>query len=329
MRHISILVLRESVMASIADPRYMFTAVNEFLKGQGKPPMFTVQLVGLDREVRLNGDAFSIHTDCLLDDIKHTDLIFIPAISGDITQTLAMNEAVLPWINRHHRQGAEVASLCIGAFVLAATGLLDGKRCSTHWLFAHQFRTMFPSVELVDDRIITEENGVYTSGGAHSYWNLLLYLVEKYTNRDLAILASKYFAIDIGRNSQSPFMLFRGQRTHADDAIIKAQEFIEDHYQDKITVDDLSDKLGIGRRSLERRFKKATRNTVTEYIQRVKVEAAKKHFENTRKNITEVMYDVGYSDTKAFRDVFKKITGMSPLDYRNKYTKRIVVPARP
>jgi transcriptional regulator GlxA family with amidase domain len=179
-----------------------------------------------------------------------------------------------------------------------------------------------PNVELVDGSIITEEQGLYSSGGANSYWNLLLYLVEKYTDRDTAILASKYFAIDIDRDSQAKFMMFQGQKDHDDEPIKKAQEFIEANYQEKITVDLLADMFAVGRRSFERRFKKATDNTVIEYIQRVKIEAAKRSFESSRKNINEVMYDVGYTDTKAFRTIFKKITGLTPIEYRNRYHKQ-------
>jgi transcriptional regulator GlxA family with amidase domain len=232
-----------------------------------------------------------------------------------------VNRDLLPWITKHHAKGAEVASLCLGAFLLAATGLLNGRKCSTHWLFANQFKEMFPDVELVDGSIITDAQGLYSSGGANSYWNLLLYLVEKYTDRDTAILAAKYFAIDIDRESQLAFMMFQGQKGHEDAKIKKAQEFIDGNYQDKITVDQLADMLALGRRSFERRFKSATKNTVIEYIQRVKIEAAKRSFESSRKNITEVMFDVGYTDTKSFRDVFKKITGLTPIEYRNKYHK--------
>lgn len=149
-----------------------------------------------------------------------------------------------------------------------------------------------------------------------------MYLVEKYTDRETAILASKYFAIDIDRDSQAAFAMFRGQKEHKDIEIKKAQEYVEANFHDKITIDELADKFGIGRRSFERRFKKATNNTVIEYIQRIKVEAAKRSFETSRKNISEVMYDVGYTDTKAFRDVFKKITGLTPIEYRNKYNKQ-------
>ena len=120
-------------------------------------------------------------------------------------------------------------------------------------------------------------------------------------------------------------MLFEGQKTHEDEDILKAQDFIEKNYMEKITVDQLADMLSIGRRSFERRFKKATNNTVVEYLQRVKIEAAKRSFESSRKNINEVMFNVGYTDTKAFRTIFKKITGLTPIEYRNKYNKQAVV----
>ncbi|MEP7237444.1 MAG: helix-turn-helix domain-containing protein [Ferruginibacter sp.] len=324
MKNVSILVPETAVIEAVADPHYMFKAVNLFLQASGKAPLFNVQLVAVNKEVKLENSLFTVHIDKQLKDVQQTDLVFIPAISGDIKTALEMNKALLPWIVKQYNGGAELASLCIGAFVLAATGLLDGKKCSTHWNAANEFREMFPQVELVDGSIITEEHGIYSSGGANSYWNLLLYLVEKYTDRDTAILASKYFAVDIDRESQSAFMLFQGQKGHDDEAILLAQEFIETNYADKITVDELADKFAIGRRSFERRFKKATNNTVVEYIQRVKIEAAKRSFESSRKNISEVMFDVGYTDTKAFRTVFKKITGLTPIEYRNKYNKQVL-----
>lgn len=323
MKNVSILVPETAVIEAVADPHYMFRAVNQFLQASGKPILFTVQLVGLTKEIKLNASLFSVHTDKLLKDVKKTDLIFIPALSGDMATALKLNKNFIPWIVEQYKNGAEVASLCIGAFLLASTGLLNGKKCSTHWNSANEFRNMFPEVDLVDGSIITEERGIYSSGGANSYWNLLLYLVEKYTDRDTAILASKYFAVDIDRESQKSFMMFQGQKEHEDAVILKAQEYIEQSYQEKITVDDLAEKFAIGRRSLERRFKKATNNTLVEYIQRVKIEAAKRSFESSRKNINEVMFDVGYTDTKAFRTVFKKITGLTPIEYRNKYNKQV------
>jgi transcriptional regulator GlxA family with amidase domain len=321
MKNIAILVPETAVVEAVADPRYAFTAVNEFLKSSGEMPLFHVQLVGLTPEVKVTDGIFSIHTDALLATAKRPDLIIIPAISGDLQQAIKLNRDFLPWIVQQYKQGTEVASLCLGAFLLAETGLLNGKPCSTHWLFANEFRSLYPEVELLDDKIVTDQTGLYTSGGANSYWNLLLYLIEKYTNRQMAVLVSKFFVLDIDRNSQSPFHIFKGQKVHNDPDIVKVQEYIEANYSDKITVDELCRKFGIARRTFERRFKKATHNTVLEYWQRVKIEAAKRQLEMGRKTVGEVMYEVGYSDTKAFRDIFRKVTSMSPVDYRNKYNK--------
>lgn len=309
------------VMQAVADPRYLFTAVNQFLSISGRPPLFNVELVGLNKEVQLNEGIFTVHMDRCISEVDKTDLIFIPALFGDMETAIKANEELVPWIVDQYQKGAEVASLCVGAFLLASTGLLDGKKCSTHWGFANEFRELFPKVEVVDGSIITEEVRLYSSGGANSYWNLLLHLVEKYTDRETAILASKYFAIDIDRDNQAAFAMFKGQKNHNDEEVLQTQEFIENNITERLSVDDLAESVAMNRRSLERRFKKATNNTVLEYIQRVKIESAKRSFESSRKNISEVMYDVGYTDSKAFRMVFKKITGLTPAEYRNKYNK--------
>lgn len=325
MKKVSILVPESSVMQAIADPQYLFSVVNQFLVVSGKKPLFEIHLVGAEKEVKLNGGMFSIHTDAQLKDVKKTDLVVIPALFGDMSTAIAKNQALIPWIIEQYENGAEVASLCVGAFLLASTGLLNGKKCSTHWGFQNEFREKFPEVEVMDGSIVTEEHRIYSSGGANSYWNLLLHLVEKYTDRGTAILASKYFAIDIDRDSQSAFAMFQGQKNHGDEAIKMAQEYIEQNIQEKIIVEELADRVALGRRSFERRFKQATNNSVLEYIHRVKIEAAKRSFETSRKNINEVMFDVGYTDTKSFRTVFKKITGLTPIEYRNKYNKMSAV----
>ncbi len=323
MKQISILVPESAVLAAIDDPRHIFSAVNQFSEATENSALFDIKFVGLKKEVRLHNSAFSVHADFLLDEVKQTDLIFIPAFYGNTNEFLEINKPFIPWISKQYENGAEVVSLCVGAFMLAKTGLLNGKKCSTHWQAAEEFREMFPEVDLQTDQIITEQDGIYTSGGATSYFNLLIYLVEKFTDRETAIKTAKIFAIDIKRENQSQFIMFKGQNGHTDEDIKKAQKFIENHFHERITTDELSNKFAISRRNFERRFKRATNNTVNEYVQRVKIEAAKKTFETTRKNITEVMLDVGYNDTKSFRGIFKKITGMTPLDYRNKYNKEI------
>lgn len=327
MKHVSILVPQGAMMGNIEGPRQLFQCVNQYYAMEGKEPMVTAQLVGLSAETTLKDGMYTVRPDKLIGDVQKTDLIIIPALDGDLKEALKANQEYIPWIVSQYKRGAEVASLCIGAFLLADTGLLNGRRVATHWMFANEFRTMFPEVELVVEKIITDEHGIYSSGGAFSYLNLMLHLIEKYAGRNVAVFCAKLFQIDIDRATQSPFVIFQGQKDHEDEPVKKAQEFIEKNVSEKITVDQLASLFAVGRRNLERRFKKATSNTIAEYIQRVKMEAAKKHLETSRKNINEVMYDVGYSDTKAFRTIFKKVTGLSPMEYRNKYNKEAVVMA--
>lgn len=324
MKHISILVPKGAILGSLEGSRQLLTQVNGFFKARGEAPLFAVQLVGLSRETPVCSGSFTVHADVVLAEVQKTDLIIIPAIDGDMEPALEQNRDFIPWIIAQYQGGAEVASLCLGAFLLASTGLLNGRKCATHWMAANHFRQLFPEVNLVTEKIITDQQGIYSSGGAFSYLNLILYLIEKYAGREIAVLSAKVFAIEIERDSQLSFTIFNGQKDHDDETVKEAQTFIETNYQDKITIDQLASMLALGRRNLERRFKKATSNTVVEYIQRVKMEAVKKGLETSRKNINELMYDVGYSDTKAFRTTFKKITGLSPNEYRHKYHKEAV-----
>ena len=325
MKHISILVPKGAILGSLEGSRQIFSQVNELFKAKGLEPVFIVKLVGLSKETLVSGGLFTVNTDFILEDVEKTDLIIIPAIDGDINVALEKNQDFIPWIIKQYNQGAEVASLCLGAFLLASTGLLTGRKCATHWLAEGNFREMFPDVHLVTEKIITDEQGIYSSGGAFSYLNLILYLIEKYVGREIAILCAKVFAIELDRESQLSFTIFQGQKGHDDECVKRVQEYIENNFSEKITIDQLADMQALGRRNLERRFKKATSNTIVEYIQRVKVEAAKMNLESSRQNINEVMYKVGYTDNKAFRTTFKRVTGLSPIQYRSKYNRDIAV----
>lgn len=323
MKNIVIAVPELSVIQTISGPQYCFTVVNSILESQGKKPAFRIQLAGAKKSISLQNGLFTVHPDLLFNEVKKADLVFIPALLGNMQEGINANKPLINFLNQQYTQGAELASLCVGAFLLGSTGLLENKSCSTHWSYAGQFRAMFPATTVQEGTIVTEEKRIYSSGGANSYWNLLLHLVEKFTDRAMAITIAKYFALDIDRNSQAAFAMFQGQKSHADTAVKKAQDFIERKIEERISVDTLAEKVAVGRRSLERRFKQATGNSVHEYIQRVKVEAAKRRFESSRKNINEVMYEVGYTDTKAFRTMFKKITGLTPAEYRQKYNKMV------
>ena len=322
MKHLTIIVPDgENNLSSIVGTYKIFTRANNYWKETGRKELFKIELAGLSRQVEFYEGLFTVKPHTHISAIAKTNLIVIPSLNHNYQKAVKGNQLLIDWIEKQYKHGAEVASICTGTFLLASSGLLDGRTCSTNWAVADNFRTMFPNVDLQTDKLITDENGIYTCGGAYSFLNLIIYLVEKYFDRQTAIFCSKVFQIELDRQSQSPFIIFKGQKSHGDEMVKKAQAYIEGHLDEKISVEHLSTRFAVGRRNFDRRFIKATGNTPVEYSQRVKIESAKKAFETSRKNINEVMYDVGYSDVKAFREVFRKITGMSPLEYRSRYNK--------
>jgi len=333
MKHLTIVVpagqINLSTIACIAGVHEIITTANEYYKKNGKKELFKIELAGVSNKAEAYRNLFTVKPEVNISAITKTNLIIIPStLIRSYKDTVKENRLLIKWIEKQYKEGAEIASMCSGAFVLALSGLLDGKKCSTHWAFADTFRTMFPEVDLQTDQLITDENGIYTNGGAYSFLNLAIYLVEKHYDRQTAIYCSKIFQIEMDRNNQSEFAIFTGQKLHKDETVKKAQAYIESKLNEKISIEHLSARFAVGRRNFDRRFIKATGNTPLEYMQRVKIESAKKAFETNRKTINEVMYEVGYSDVKAFREVFRKITGMSPLEYKGKYNKEAVVKMR-
>jgi len=324
MKQVTIVVPKGDInLSSITGSFQILTRANEYWQRIGNKPIMEVRIAGFVTELKLDAGLFSIHP-VNINDIKKTDLLIIPSVNYDYENVIKENEELISWIRELYKGGAEIASICTGAFLLAATGLLEGKTCSTHWNAEADFRRLFPNINLQIDKLITVEPGIYTNGGAYSFLNLILFLVEKYFDRQTAIYCSKVFQIDIERTSQSPFFIFQAQKNHGDELISKAQNYIEENLGEKISFEALASKLAISRRNFDRRFIRATGNTPVEYLQRVKVEVAKSTLEKGRKSVFEVMYEVGYSDDKAFREVFKKITGLSPLDYKSRYNREAV-----
>ncbi len=329
MKHVSIIVpAGQAILSSIVGSFKIFNGVNQYLinTGQRNSNYFDIDLVGISNQTSLYGGCFNINPTKTIDQIEKTDLILVTTIFGDFDKELENNAPFIDWIRKQRIENdTEIASLCTGAFLLAETGLLNGKSCATHWVAHEEFRQRYPQVNLLPEKIISEENGIYSSGGAYSFLNLLLHLVEKYCGRETAIWCSKMFEIEFNRDSQSEFIVFMGQKDHSDELIKRVQAFIEKNVQEKISVEELAEKFALSRRSFVRRFKKATSNTPLEYIQRVKIEAAKKKLENSAQNISEVMYSIAYNDNKSFRNTFKKYTGLSPLEYRNKYNREMAL----
>ncbi|MGZ3750514.1 MAG: GlxA family transcriptional regulator [Mucilaginibacter sp.] len=323
MKHITIVVPKgKATLSTITGPFEILRGANAHWQRLGNKSKLEITLAGFEPELKLDAGFFSIHP-INIQEIKKTNLVIIPAIAYD-QYLIKDNIELLNWIKSQYTAGSELATMCSGAFLLAATGLLDGKACSTHWNHARNFRRLYPNIEVHEDKLITADKGIYTNGGAYSFLHLVLFLVEKYFDRETAVYCSKIFQVDMDRTSQSPFFIFQAQKNHGDELIGKAQTYMEQNLTERISFEKMASKLAVSRRNFDRRFIKATGNTPVEYLQRIKVEVAKSTLEAGKKTVFEVMNEVGYSDDKAFREVFKKITGLSPLDYKAKYNSKAI-----
>ncbi len=321
MKRIAVLIVNPTVdLTAITGTAEIFEKSNAYLNEEGRPKGFEVKLVGLSKGTMSLANNLQLDIECSIQDIESPSLIVIPPNNDPMT-LLNQDATLLNWICQCYLNGSEVASLCTGAFLLATTGLLDKKKCSTHWIMAQVLQSKFPAVTLVPENVITDQEGIYTSGGAYSYLNLLIYLLEKYQGRDLAHWTAKMFGIDVSRTSQLEFMIFKGQKNHNDHKILQAQEYIEENYKEKLTVTDLADLTCLEKRTLIRRFKKATFSTPIDYIQRVKIEAAKRSLESSIESVSEIMFNLSWVDENSFRKIFKKHVGMTPKNYREKYAR--------
>lgn len=324
MKQLAIVVPEgENNLSSIVGPYKIFSRANALWEERGKNKVFDIHLVGTSKEVGFYEGLFCVRPRVDLTRMERTDLIIVPSLNHNYEMAIGDNQKLVHWLRERYREGSEIASICTGAFLLAAAGLLHKRTCSTHWAASPDLKQRFPTIDVRTEKLITDQDGIYTNGGAYSFLNLMLYLVEKYYDRETAILCSKVFQIEMDRHSQASFIIFQGQKMHGDALIREAQDYIESHAHEKISISDLSLKFPVTRRQFDRRFIKATGNTPLDYVQRVKMEVAKKALETTPKTIGEVMYEVGYTDEKAFRDVFRKVTGLTPLDYKHRYNNEM------
>lgn len=283
-------------------------------------PELDVTLVSAtaDRTITLAG---GVRLGCgrALDEVAESDLVLVPALDPEVGAHLRLNAAVVPWLRAIHEAGAAVAGACTGAFLLAEAGLLDGRAATTHWAFQAEFRERYPAVGLRPHAIVVDEGRVLTSAGATAFLSLALHLVERLLGAEVARAASRMFLIDPNKSPQGAYAIFGPSRAHGDKEILRAQEVIEQRLDRSLSVDDLAREVAMSRRNFVRRFTAATGSNPREYVQRARVEAAKRALERTRRPVAAVAGDVGYEDVVAFRRMFTRLTGLTPSAYRRRY----------
>lgn len=320
--NVGILLLKDHRLLSAAALLDVFETANRFYTEEGNTEPFSIDLL---HQPGHNTPDFNGYTPKLPDAAINYSLILIPSFKHDgISDAIQDNIAWVPWLKNQYANGAAVASFCTGAFLLAATGLLDNKPATTHINAGSGFAKLFPLVQLQPEAVVTEQDRVYTSGGATNTFHLLMLLLEVYCSKQVAVRAAKVFSIDLDRSRQTYFGTFAPEHDHGDTLVKQAQEEIKKNYGRVNTIEELIIDVPASRRNLVRRFKLVTGITPIEYLQKTRIEAAKQLLEQSRCSILEVMLESGYNDLKTFRALFKKTVGMTPKMYRDKFSGQVM-----
>lgn len=318
-------VFKSCVSASVVGMMDMLKLTENFYNHlpNRKQQWFQIELVSIDKGKTVHNNGFEISCDTTLMNCSGAGLVIVPAIVGDLPALINEHKAFIEWMKVQYNKGTVLCSTCSGAFFLAATGHLDGKEATTSWFASDEFRTMFPRVKLMDEKILVDNGKTITGGATLSFQNLCIYLIEKYYGKEIGNYAAKMFLVEKGKHSQLTYSIFSAQKSHNDEGILETQNFIEKNAADKLAVSRLAQHSAMAERTFIRRFKNATGNTPSEYIQRVKVELAKKLLENDKTPVKEVCYETGYEDQSYFRNIFKKYTGLTPVDYKKQFTFQV------
>ncbi|WP_068942735.1 GlxA family transcriptional regulator [Chryseobacterium timonianum] len=328
MKHISIVLYENVMCTAVSNTIALLTSANDTALRNHRSALFRIEFIGTEKKEVKTHHPIQFQCSKTISDEFKTDVIIIPPYSITSSQQadvlLAENNPLLEWIIEKYHQKAEIISLCTGAYFLAECGLLNGMPATSHWGVMEDLQKKYPLIDFKPDHVVTHSKAIITGGGGFSSLNALLYFIEKNSTKEIAVELSKYYALDYGRTSQNIFSIFSGQRLHDDHEIHQAQNYIEKGFKTDISVEQIAEQVNMSKRNFIRRFKNATTLNPIEYIQRVKVEAAKKALESGESNIADITYSIGYNDLKTFRTLFKRMTGLTPIDYKNKYKGNLI-----
>ena len=293
-----------------------------FFQGKQLSPKFDVRLATYDGAAIRCLNNISIGAHCSFDQIGDVEVVMVPSIGGDIEKALQRNPALVRVIQDYSKRGVQITSNCTGAFFLAEAGLLDGKKATTHWAHAERFRRRYPAVNLVPEQLITTDGQVFCSGGGSAWFDLGLYLIELYYDHETAIESAKAMVLDSGRRqSQLNYFTVHQNKYHKDETVKAVQEWIDEHYAQDFSLAWLAEQYAMSPRTLIRRFKAATGESPLAYLQAVRIDMAKKYLESSTQTIAEITQHVGYEDVSSFSKMFKRKVGLSPREYRARFSK--------
>jgi transcriptional regulator GlxA family with amidase domain len=323
MYTVALLAVDNCMYSSLTGPFDLLTVASVEARRLGltedSRPLFSPVVVGPpDRPVVAFNES-PVVTHATFDDVTLYDIVVVPVIFGEISIAIA-DRPTVDWLTAQGRRGACLTSVCAGAFLLAQTGLLAGRRATTHWNLADEFAHRFPQVRLKREKMIVDEGDCITAGGVSAYLDLSLYLVARFGSPELAASLSKLLLIDPARRQQTPYCSRRLNKSHGDPQILAVQDWLDEHVAEPVAVADMAAQARLGERTFMRRFKKATGDTPLEYLQHLRIETARRFLETTAEPVEAITPLAGYSDASSFRKLFKRVTGLSPGAYRKKFS---------
>jgi transcriptional regulator GlxA family with amidase domain len=322
MKKVTVLLLDQMFSSTATGPMEVFRHAGllwNILTGTQRTPRFRVTTASADgRSVNCDG-GIQIQPNTALQDVGETDLIFVPAAWLNIDGVVELNTPIVRWLKQRSDRGVAVASVCSGVGLVAATGLLDGKRATTHWGLAERFRQKYPRVKWMPELMVTEDRGFYCGGGVNASLDLSIYLVERFCGHEIAIQTAKALLIETRRAWQSGFAIIPLKTDHCDDAIASAQEWMHKNFAKTFSLEDPARRIGMSVRNFVRRFKEATGDSPLVYLQKLRIAAAKRMLENNHRSMQEIGDAVGYQDIAFFRALFQRHTGVSPSAYRDRF----------
>jgi transcriptional regulator GlxA family with amidase domain len=290
-------------------------------------PPFAVEIVSAARGSVALVSGVPVEAQRAVSEVEATDIVIVPSVvlAGDGWK-LGRYPEIVEWTSRMYARGALLCSACSGIFLLAETGLFDGQDATVHWGYAEQFTKVFPSVPLLPERVLVvagEREQLITSGASMTWHDLVLYLIARHVGATSAQTIARYFALQWHHDGLAPYIVFRGRTDHGDAAVADAQSWLSTHFSVASPVEEMVRRSGLAERTFKRRFTAATGFAPIDYIQRLRIEDAKRRLERTEAPADEISWKVGYEDAAFFRRLFKRVTGMTPGAYR----KRFQVPA--
>ena len=326
-RQVSILATPDTVaspLVSIYDVLNAISDLRAFDDAVPENPPYRVEIVAEGEGPVMTASGLEIAIHRPIDRIERTEMVIIPSIMTDASRwQRGTHSGISSWLRAMHAKGAMICATCSGVFLLAETGLLEGKAATMHWSHAKAFERAFPEITLSLEKMLVTAGGrseLVMSGASTSWQDLVLYLVARQLGYPVAYALAKFFAIQWHAEGQSPFIIFTPTLDHGDTLVLKAQRWLQTNHAVASPVDMMISLSGMPERSFKRRFTKATGLAPIRYVQHLRIDHAKRLLERTTLPIDEISWNVGYEDPAFFRRLFKRLTTMTPGAYREVFT---------